>query len=109
MGINGSASSPEEQDAQELFPHTKMCNERMKHTTFIHGKAVPCSCRASARRKSFLYLIRRVKRQSYVDAYAKIRHQARLRAERARTPAERHAFEEVASWAEELEFGHLDE
>lgn len=108
MGINGS-SSPEEQDAQDLFPHTKFCNERMKHSTFIHGKAVSCTCKASARRKSFLYLIRRVKRQSYVDAYAKIRHQAKNRAERARTPAERQAFEEVASWAEALEFGHLEE
>lgn len=108
MGING-ATNPDDQDAQDLFPHTKLCNERMKHTTMIHNKSVSCTCRASAKRRSFLYLLRRTKRMAYIDAYAKIRHQAKIRGERASTPAERHAFEEVAAWAEALEFGHLEE
>lgn len=108
MAINGSVT-PDEQDAQDLFPHTRFCTERMKTATLIHGKAVACTCKANTRRKTFLYLLKRVRRLAYVDAYAKIRHQARMRADRAKTPAERHAFEEVAAWAEGLEFGSLEE
>lgn len=54
-------------------------------------------------------LITRIKRQAYTDAYARIRHQAKVRAEQAKTPAERIAYEEVASWAENLEFSTLDD
>lgn len=108
MGING-ATNPEDQDAQDLFPHSKHCIESMRNSAVVEGRAVSCTCRANSRRHTFLYLLRRAKRMAYIDAYAKIRYQAKQRSERARTPAERHAFEEVASWAEALEFGHLDE
>lgn len=55
------------------------------------------------------HLLKRARRMAYIDAYAKIRHEAKNRAEKARTPQERQAFEEVAAWAEALEFDHLEE
>lgn len=105
MPINGS----HDEDAARLFPHSRLCNERMRTLTVIQGKPVACSCRASARRASFLILLRRAKRQAYVDAYARIRHAAKNRIESSTTPQEKAAFEEVAAWAESLEFGALGE
>lgn len=94
-------------DAVELFPHTRLCTERIARIVPAQGESVACTCHAKARRKSFLFLLKKARRQAYVDAYAKIRHKARLRAEQASTPQERQAFEEVASWAEGLEFNEL--
>lgn len=97
------------EDARALFPHTRLCTERIANVVAIHGKTGACTCQAKARRKSFLFVLQRARRQAYVDAYAKIRYRAKLRADQASTPQERQAFEEVASWAEGLEFDGLEE
>lgn len=98
----------EERDAIELFPHTRLCIDRIRQASAVHTN-VTCSCPAKQRRKTFLYLIRRVKNQSFIDAYARIRHQAKVRAEQEASPALRKAYEEVAEWAEALELSHLEE
>lgn len=108
MRINGSQSD-DERDATELFPHTRRCTENIRRAVTIHGKAVPCSCGAQLRRRTYLFLINRVRQQAYTDAYAMIRHEAKTRSESSRTPQQREAFNEVASWAEELELRHLEE
>lgn len=106
MKINGS-HDPDDQDAAELFPHTADCTRKLRNVQ-VRGGALSCTCPARARRKTFLYLLRRARKLSYADAYAMIRHQAKIRAERARTPQERQAFLDVASWAEDLEITGLD-
>lgn len=100
--------SLDDQAAQELFPHTKTCTERLRLIKVTHGSVV-CTCHQGSRRKSFIGLLRKVRVLSYVDAYAKIRHEAKKPAEKAITPQERLAFEEMASWAEELEWKLLQE
>src|SRR3712207_6833557 len=106
----GTENLDEERDASELFPHTRVCVDRMRHANVAHGyNNISCSCKAKQRRKAFLHIIRRVKTQSYTDAYAKIRHQAKLQAGQAKTAAEREAFQAVATWAEMLELSHLNE
>lgn len=107
MRINGSSSN-DDQDAAELFPHAAECTRKLRNMQ-LRGSALSCTCPARARRKTFLYLLRRARRLAYADAYALIRHQARQRAERARTPQERQAFLEMASWAEDLEVRGLEE
>lgn len=100
--------SDEERDAIELFPHTRVCIDRIRQARVVHP-SLECSCKAASRRRTFLYLIRRAKDQSYTDAYAKIRHRAKMQAEQAREPAQRAAYEVVMEWAEHLELGHLKE
>lgn len=99
----------EERDAVELFPHTRLCIDRIRLASVAHGYSIACSCKAKQRRRTFLYLIRRVKNQAYIDAYARIRHQAREKAEQEEEPAIRKAYEAVAQWAESLELNHLKE
>lgn len=95
-------------DAQELFPHTRLCIERMHSTAAVHNEVV-CTCKAKAKRKTFLFLLKKTRRQAYADAYANIRQEARRRADRSQTPLERQVFEEVASWGEDMEFKNLPE
>ena len=101
--INGS-EGPDERDASELFPHTRACIDKVRM-----GGHLACTCPARQGRRNFLYLIRRARMGAYVDAYAKIRHEAKRRAERSSQPLERQVFEEVASWAEQLEIKSLED
>lgn len=105
--LNGSIGE-DDRDAMELFPHTTDCMIKMSRARLRNARLVTCTCPARQGRKNYLYLIRRARRKSYIDAYAKIRHEAKQRAERAQTPVERQVFEEVAAWAESLELGHLE-
>lgn len=107
MGING-AHNQDEVDAAELFPHTSECTRKLR-SMHLRRASLSCTCSAKQRRKTYLYLVRRAKRMSYVDAYARIRFQAKQRAERARSPQEQQAFLEVASWADDLEIRTLDD
>lgn len=106
--INGTHDDPDEASAKQLFPHTLTCAQRMREGVVREGRTVPCTCPARAGRKSFLHIIRRVRTLAYVDSYANIRHQAKLRAERARSPEERAAYIDVAVWAENFEIGELE-
>lgn len=106
--VNGS-QSPDEQDAQELFPHTKLCTERVRSAARVHGKSMACTCKSMARRRVYLALIQKARLEAYTDACAKIRQTARNKAERAGTPVERQAFSEVVSWADDLEMRYLEE
>lgn len=109
MKIITGSEGPDERDAADLFPHTTECKEKMRRANLRQSTSLTCTCPARQGRRNALYVIRRTRRLAYVDAYAKIRHEARQQAEKAAHPAERQAFEEVASWAESLEFGHLGE
>lgn len=107
MRINGSSSS-DDQDAAELFPHTPECIRNLRNVQ-LRGGALSCTCSARARRRTFQFLLNRARRIASANAYALIRHQAKQRAERARSPQERQAFQEMASWAEDLEIRGLEE
>lgn len=107
MNINGSGSE-DESDAKELFPHTKLCTEKIQAAARVHGKMLPCTCRATLRRRAYVEHMKKVRKTAYTDAYALVRHAARFRAERAKTPQERLAFEEVVSWADLLERNILE-
>lgn len=102
MTINGS-ETPDERDAKELFPHTKLCTGKIQSAARVHGQMLPCTCHAVLRRRTFIEHMKKVRITAYTDVYALIRYQAKLRAERARTAQERLAFEEVASWTDQLE------
>lgn len=96
----------DDRDAADLIPHTPECKRKLLLP--LRGGRVSCSCPARQGRKNYLYLIRRARKLAYVDAYALIRYEAKQRAEQAKSPAERQAFEDVAAWAEALELGELD-
>lgn len=105
--VNGTTTD-DGREAAELFPHTRRCIDRMRSSAVQHGKVVPCVCPATARRRIYLKLINRIRLLAYTDAYAKVRHEAKVRAERTLDPGAKAAFEEVASWAESLEVGQLE-
>lgn len=69
---------------------------------------LPCTCHAALRRRAFVKHMDKVRLTAKTDAYALIRHHAKNRADLARTPEERLAFEEVATWLDQLEKDALE-
>lgn len=106
--VNGSQPSDDERDAQELFPHTRLCTERVRVAATVHGKSMACTCKAVARRRVYLSLLKKARIEAYTDACAKIRFSAKSRAERSVIPIERKAFQEVVSWSHYLEVMYLE-